>query len=247
MQYKVGDIIVSASNSSYVGEITYISKEEDVVKHRCRKTGTEYEKSYFGFQCRYMSVEERLEKDKEFCRENIDMHQQVMKLERERDEAKAEVEQLRSERQKAIDAELITSDGWWSTQYKMLQQELDEARAEVERLQGVLDAIDKVCVVKDAAHIRVESLAEALGDALRERDEARMVIRGLESKIADYERRSEANAEIANQARAEAAHEREVANEHLARRHDAERERDEAQREVKRLRELLDGYSTGEG
>jgi len=75
MKYKVGDIIVSASNSSYVGEITYISKEEDVVKHRCRKTGTEYEKSYFGFQCRYMSVEERLKKAKEFCRENIDMHQ----------------------------------------------------------------------------------------------------------------------------------------------------------------------------
>ena len=100
MQYKVGDIIVSASGSSYVGEIIYISKEEDVVRHRCRKTGTEYEKSYFGFQCRYMSVEERLEKDKEFCTENIQLHQQIIKLEqkmyvRQRDEARAEVEQLR--------------------------------------------------------------------------------------------------------------------------------------------------------
>lgn len=97
MQYKVGDIIVSASGSSYVGEIIYISKEEDVVRHRCRKTGTEYEKSYFGFQCRYMSVEERLKKDKEFCTENIQLHQQMIKLEQERDEARAEVERLRAE------------------------------------------------------------------------------------------------------------------------------------------------------
>lgn len=88
MKYKVGDIIVSASSDSYVGEIIYISKEEDTVRHRCRKTGTEYEKSYFGFQCRYMSVEERLKKDEEFCRENIDMHRQLIALERERDEAR---------------------------------------------------------------------------------------------------------------------------------------------------------------
>ena len=81
MKYKVGDIIGSASGSTYVGEIIYISKEEDVVRHRCRKTGTEYEKSYFGFQCRYMSVEERLEKDKEFCTENIQLHQQILTME----------------------------------------------------------------------------------------------------------------------------------------------------------------------
>jgi hypothetical protein len=100
MQYKVGDIIVSASGSSYVGEIIYISKEEDVVRHRCRKTGTEYEKSYFGFQCRYMTVEERLEKDQEFCTENIQLHQQILVMEREHNEAIT----LSKERRESIDA-----------------------------------------------------------------------------------------------------------------------------------------------
>jgi hypothetical protein len=42
-----------------------------------------------------------------------------------------------------------------------------------------------------------------------------------------------------DEARAAAAHEREVANEHLAQRHDAERERDEARAEIERLRAAL--------
>jgi hypothetical protein len=66
-----------------------------------------------------------------------------------------------------------------------LRRERDEARAELQRLQGVLDTIDEVCVVKNAAHIRVESLAEALGDALRERDEARVEVERLRAKLAD--------------------------------------------------------------
>lgn len=63
--YKVGDIVVSASSDSYVGEIVYISKEEDVVVHRCCKTGLISKKSYFGFYCRYMTVQERMQSDRE--------------------------------------------------------------------------------------------------------------------------------------------------------------------------------------
>lgn len=56
--YKVGDIVVPADGSRYRGVITYISKEEDTVRHRCTETGKEWEKSYFGFTCRYMTPEE---------------------------------------------------------------------------------------------------------------------------------------------------------------------------------------------
>ena len=55
---KVGDVVVPADGSKYRGEITYINKAEDVVRHRCLTTGREYEKSYFGFFCRYMTEAE---------------------------------------------------------------------------------------------------------------------------------------------------------------------------------------------
>ena len=56
--YKVGDIVVPADGSRYRGVITYISKEEDTVRHRCTETGKEWEKSYWGFTTRYMTPEE---------------------------------------------------------------------------------------------------------------------------------------------------------------------------------------------
>lgn len=56
--FSVGDIVVPADGSRYRGEITYVSKEEDVIRHKCLKTGTAYEKSYFGFYCRYVHEDE---------------------------------------------------------------------------------------------------------------------------------------------------------------------------------------------
>jgi hypothetical protein len=144
MKYKVGDIIVSASSDAYVGEIIYISKEEDIVRHRCRKTGTEYEKSYFGFQCRYMSVEERLKKDEEFCRENIDMHQQLIALERERDEARRDLGEILAvihrdgghyTGEHGISKSVADAHATWA----VMVRERDEARAEVEVLRRERD------------------------------------------------------------------------------------------------------------
>ena len=125
MKYKVGDIIVSASSDSYVGEIIHISKEEDVVRHRCRKTGTEYEKSYFGFQCRYMTVEERLEKDQEFCTENIQLHQQILTMEREHNDALT----TSKERRESIDA--------LTAQLARREREHEALKTEIEMLRGV--------------------------------------------------------------------------------------------------------------
>lgn len=102
-RFAVGDIIVSASSDSYLGEIVYISKEEDTVRHRCRKTGKEYEKSYFGFQCRYMTVGERLSKDAEFCRENIKLHQDVIALTKRAETAEANFNRVREELRQALD------------------------------------------------------------------------------------------------------------------------------------------------
>jgi membrane protease subunit (stomatin/prohibitin family) len=56
--YKVGDIVRPADGSNYRGKIIYVSKEQDVIKHQCLKTGKIYEKSYFGFFCRYCTLEE---------------------------------------------------------------------------------------------------------------------------------------------------------------------------------------------
>jgi hypothetical protein len=57
-KYKVGDLIRPADGSKYRGEIVYISKEKDQVLHRDLQTGTIYEKSYFGFICRYCTLDE---------------------------------------------------------------------------------------------------------------------------------------------------------------------------------------------
>jgi hypothetical protein len=52
-EFKVGDVVVPSDGSNYEGKIIYISKEEDTIKHQCTKTGKIYEKSFFGFFCRY--------------------------------------------------------------------------------------------------------------------------------------------------------------------------------------------------
>jgi hypothetical protein len=145
MKYKVGDIIVSASSSSYVGEIIYISKEEDVVRHRCRKTGTEYEKSYFGFQCRYMTVEERLEKDQEFCTENIQLHQQILTMEREHNDAIT----TSKERRESIDA--------LTAQLARREREHEALKTEIEMLRGV-----------GCREVKADELAALAADEYRE-------------------------------------------------------------------------------
>ena len=165
MKYKVGDIIVSASSDSYVGEIIHISKEEDVVRHRCRKTGTEYEKSYFGFQCRYMSVEERLEKDKEFCAENIQLHQQILTMEREHNDAIATSKERR---------ESLTH----------VAAERDEARRDLGEILAVIH--------RDGGHYTGEhGISKSVADAhatwaavVRERDEARAEVERLQERVA---------------------------------------------------------------
>jgi len=69
--YKVGDIVVPAcGNSRYRGVITYISQAEDIVRHRCLATGTEYKKSFIGFRCRYMTEQEKAVKDAELARQS---------------------------------------------------------------------------------------------------------------------------------------------------------------------------------
>lgn len=50
---KVGQRIVPADGSTYEGIITVVDVENDHVEHRCTRTGRTYEKSYFGFFCRY--------------------------------------------------------------------------------------------------------------------------------------------------------------------------------------------------
>jgi hypothetical protein len=81
-RFQVGDIVVSADGGAYVGEVTYISKEEDVVRHRCRRTGTESTKSYFGFFCRYMTIQDVITRDMETSRENLALLQENDKLRR---------------------------------------------------------------------------------------------------------------------------------------------------------------------
>lgn len=68
--YKVGDIVRPADGSNYRGEIIYISKKEDVIKHKCLKTGKIYEKSYFGFFCRYCTLEQYEESSKRIIEED---------------------------------------------------------------------------------------------------------------------------------------------------------------------------------
>ena len=56
--YKVGDVVVPADGDAYRGVITFVSKAEDAVRHRCLATGKEWEQTYFGFTCRYMTEQE---------------------------------------------------------------------------------------------------------------------------------------------------------------------------------------------
>ena len=72
-QYKVGMIVRPADGSNYRGEIVYVSKDEDVVRHRCLKTGKIYQKSYFGFFCRYCTLEEYDEAEKRIKEENEEL------------------------------------------------------------------------------------------------------------------------------------------------------------------------------
>jgi len=51
-----GQIVIPADGSNYRGQVIYVSKEKDTVRHRCCHTGKVYEKSYFGFQVRYNPI-----------------------------------------------------------------------------------------------------------------------------------------------------------------------------------------------
>jgi hypothetical protein len=67
--YQVGDIIRPSDGSKYRGKIIYLSKEEDIVRHQCLTTGMVYEKSYFGFFCRYCTLDEYDVREKEIAQE----------------------------------------------------------------------------------------------------------------------------------------------------------------------------------
>ena len=64
-RYRVGDIVRPADGSNYRGEIIYINREEDVIRHRCLETGEVHEKSVFGFFCRYSTLAEYDARQKE--------------------------------------------------------------------------------------------------------------------------------------------------------------------------------------
>ena len=101
-KYKVGDIIVPADGSSYIGQITYMSEEDDTVRHKCLTTGKEYEKSYYGFPVRYCSVKEMLEWNRKFSKENIELHQEVIKLTLRAETAEATLKRVQGELHEAL-------------------------------------------------------------------------------------------------------------------------------------------------
>lgn len=70
--YKVGDLIRPSDGSNYRGKIIYVSKEEDTIKHQCLTTGNIYQKSYFGFFCRYCTLEEYDEREIELQQEYLE-------------------------------------------------------------------------------------------------------------------------------------------------------------------------------
>lgn len=57
--FHVGDLIVPADGTDYIGKIIYISEKEDTVQHQCTKTGKVWTKSYSGFGIRYIPIEDK--------------------------------------------------------------------------------------------------------------------------------------------------------------------------------------------
>ena len=55
---KVGQLVEPADGSNYIGRIISVSVEDDTVIHEDVITGKQWEKSYFGFFCRYMPYDE---------------------------------------------------------------------------------------------------------------------------------------------------------------------------------------------
>jgi DNA repair exonuclease SbcCD ATPase subunit len=162
MKYKVGDLVVPADGSSYVGEITYISQEEDTVRHKCLKTGTEYEKSYYGFPVRYMSIVEMLEWSRELSKENADLHTKLI---------------LASGGDEAVRAALANSDACWRMEQEVIVRQLGEWRSRAEyaerELSAALDLPPSIGPAEGEAKRIVETLR-------RERDEARAELKKSE-------------------------------------------------------------------
>jgi hypothetical protein len=111
VKYEVGDLIVPADGSSYVGRITYISEDEDTVRHKCLKTGTEYEKSYYGFPVRYMSIVEMLEWSRKLSKENA-LHTKLI---------------LAGVGDEAVRAAVANTDARWRMEQEVIVRQRDEA------------------------------------------------------------------------------------------------------------------------
>jgi hypothetical protein len=75
--YKIGDLIRPADGSNYRGEIILVSKEQDVIRHRCLSTGKVYEKSYFGFFCRYCTLDEYDKRAEEIKQEDSEIMERL--------------------------------------------------------------------------------------------------------------------------------------------------------------------------
>lgn len=58
---KVGDVITPVDGSGYVGIVTYVSRDEDTIRHRCIKSHAEYERSYHEFVQRFVVKSESLQ------------------------------------------------------------------------------------------------------------------------------------------------------------------------------------------
>jgi len=168
MKYKVGDLVVPADGSSYVGEITYISQEEDTVRHKCLRTGTEYEKSYYGFPVRYMSIVEMLESRRKLSKENTDMHTERYVL----GEILAVIHGDGGHHTEAVGIPQSVADA--HAVWAALVAERDKAVAEASRLNAQLEIITaenhsrarrEARSLEDWANLRAE--AERMRNALR--------------------------------------------------------------------------------
>ena len=165
MKYKVGDLVVPADGSSYVGEITYISQEEDTVRHKCLKTGTEYEKSYYGFPVRYMSIVEMLEWNRKLSKENTDLHTKLI---------------LASGGDEAVRAAVANSDACWRMEQEVIVRQRDEA-VTARQLERNL-ASNWMTRAEEADRHRKE-LKVALANTEAERDDARAEVARLTAQL----------------------------------------------------------------